>query len=153
MSTESQLQAAVSNLNSGTTIVIAPGTYNLSNTLYFNGNLSDVGIRGATNNPADVVLVGKGMTTEGNVPHGIWTGNGVNRILIANLTVRSVFYHAISMNAGTESPRIYNVNLVDAGEQIIKSSSSTSGGTDNGVVESSTFRVHDHGEERLYECH
>jgi hypothetical protein len=139
VSTESQLQSAVRNITSGTTIVIAPGTYNLTATLYVNKAVSDIGIRGASNDPAAVVLVGKGMNTEGGVPHGIWTGNGVNRVLIANLTIRAVYYHPIALNPGTETPRIYNVRLIDAGEQFIKASSSANGGTDNGVVEYSTF--------------
>ena len=63
VSTEAQLQSAVSAMSSNKTIVIAAGTYRLSSTLYVNGTFSNVGIRGATNNPADVVLIGSGMTT------------------------------------------------------------------------------------------
>ena len=45
------------------TIVIALGTYNLSAPLYINGSFTNVGIRGATGNRDDVVLVGKGMSS------------------------------------------------------------------------------------------
>ena len=141
VSTEAQLQSAVSAMSSGRTIVIAPGVYNLTNSLYINGSFSDVSIRGATNNASDVVLVGKGMSNEsyGNVPHGIWTGNGVTRVTIANLTVRDVYYHPIAFNPGTQAPRVYNVRLINAGEQFIKASSSPNGGTHDGVVEYSLF--------------
>jgi hypothetical protein len=141
VSTEAQLQSAIKALTSGTTIVVAPGTYNLSNTLWIRGPLTNVGLRGATSNAADVVFVGKGMSNAsyGNVPHGIWTGDGVTGVTIANLTVKNVYYHPIALNPGTESPRIYNVHLIDAGEQFIKASSSPNGGTDNGVVEYSRF--------------
>ena len=110
VSTEAQLQAAVSNLKSNTTIVLAPGTYNLSSTAYLNGSFSNVGIRGATNSAADVVLVGRGMVNAsyGGVPYGIWVGGNVQGLLIANLTIRDVYYHPILLNAGTQSPRIYN---------------------------------------------
>ena len=138
VSTESQLQAAVDSLTSNTTILIAPGTYNLTSTLWVNGSLSDVVIRGATNTPSDVVLVGKGMANAGygNVPHGIWAGGGVLRLMIANLTIRDVYYHPIIFNAGTQSPRVYNVHLINAGEQFIKSNpNGNGGGVDNGVVE------------------
>jgi hypothetical protein len=140
VSTEAQLRAAVSSIASGTTIVVAPGTYNLTETLYFKGAKTDIGIRGATNNAADVVLVGRGMSNDsyGSVPHGIWTGDGVNRILIANLTIKNVYYHPIALNPGTASPHIYNVHLIDAGEQFIKASSGTDG-TDFGKVEYSRF--------------
>src|SRR5438552_2251393 len=74
VATEAQLQAAVGILASNTTIVIAPGTYVLTSTLWVNGTFSNVAIRGGTDNSDDVVLVGPGMTqaSYGNVPHGIW---------------------------------------------------------------------------------
>ena len=45
---------------SNTTILIAPGTYPLTRTLYVNGPFTNVTIRGATDNRDDVVLVGRG---------------------------------------------------------------------------------------------
>src|SRR5262245_4995055 len=59
VSTESQLQTAMGNLQPGDTILLANGTYNLTSTLYINGK-NDVTIRG-TNGSTNVVLVGKGM--------------------------------------------------------------------------------------------
>src|SRR5438105_14465016 len=63
VSNVSQLQSAVANLQSGQTIMIAAGTYNLSATLVVaqNSNITNVAIRGATGNPRDVVLTGPGM--------------------------------------------------------------------------------------------
>jgi len=142
VSTESQLQAAVSRLASNTTIVLAPGTYQLTSTLWISGTFSNVGIRGATTNRDDVVLVGPGMTNAnyGNVPFGIWTGGNVQGVTIANLTVRNVYQHPIIFNAGTQSPRVYNVHLIDAGQQFLKSNPDSSGvGASNGDVEYSIF--------------
>jgi hypothetical protein len=141
VSTEPQLQAAVRSLTSNTTIVIAPGTYVLTSTLYLKA-VTNVGIRGATSNSDDVVLAGPGMAQPnyGNVPFGIWTGDGVSGITIANLTIRDLFFHPIIFNAGTSNPRVYNVHLIDAGEQFIKSNpDDAGGGTDNGVVEYSVI--------------
>jgi len=138
VSTEPQLQAAVAQLTSNTTIVLAPGTYKLSSTLYINGSYSNVGIRGATNNRDDVVLVGAGMTNAnyGAVPFGIWTGGNVQGVTIANLTVRDVYQHPLMFNGGTQTPRVYNVHLINAGQQFIKSNPNASGvGANNGVVE------------------
>jgi len=138
VSTEAQLQSAVQRLASNQTIVIAPGTYVLTNSLYVNGTFSNVAIRGATNNRDDVVLVGPGMTraSYGLVPYGIWTGGHVQGITIANLTIRDLYYHPIIFNAGTQSPHVYNVHLLDAGEQFIKSNpDGAGGGVDNGIVE------------------
>lgn len=142
VNTEAQLQAAVQALTSNTTIVVAPGTYRLTRTLYVKGTLADVGIRGASNNADDVVIAGLGMknASYGNVPYGIWTGQGVNGVTIANLTIRDFYFHPIILNAGTERPRIYNTHLIDAGQQFIKSNPDASGGgVDNGILEYSVL--------------
>ena len=142
VSTEPQLQAAVSSLTSDTTIMIAPGTYQLTGTLHVHGVLQNVAIRGASGNRDDVVLVGRGMTNanHGGVPSGIWTGNGVRNITIANLTVRDVYTHCLILNAGTQAPRLYNVRFMNAGEQIVKGNpDGAGGGVDDGVVEYSVF--------------
>src|SRR4051794_10930233 len=76
VSTEPQLQAAIQQLTSNTTIVIAPGTYVLTNTLYINGTFSNVTITGSSTDRDAVVLKGPGMANSsyGNTPYGIWTG-------------------------------------------------------------------------------
>jgi hypothetical protein len=142
VATVTQLQNAVAAMTSNKTIVIAPGTYNLTTTLYINGTFTNVGIRGATNNRDDVVIVGKGMNaaSDGGVPFGIWVGGNVNGVTIANLTVRDVYFHPIMLNAGAQSPLIHNVRLVNAGQQLLKSSpDGTGGGVDNGIVEYSVL--------------
>jgi Right handed beta helix region len=138
VSTEAQLQQAVAAIRSNTTIVLAPGTYTLTNTLWFNGGFTNIGIRGATNNRNDVVLVGRGMSNAsyGGVPYGIWTGGGVQGVTIANLTIRDVYHHPIVFNGGTEDPLIYNVRLLNAGSQFVKANPDGSGGgADRGRVE------------------
>ncbi|MQA28878.1 MAG: hypothetical protein GEU82_03430 [Luteitalea sp.] len=136
VSTESELQNAVRAAVPFTTIVIAPGTYNLTGPLYLNG-VNDVTLRGATNNRDDVVLAGRGMTNSA-VEFGIWT-NG-QRITIANLTVRDVSDHAVILNGGAQSPRIYNVHLIDTGQQFVKSNpDGGGGGVNNGIVEYSVI--------------
>ena len=142
VSTEAQLQAAISQLASNTTIVIAPGTYHLSSSLYVNKAVSNVGIRGGSNDPNATVLIGPGMANAnfGNTPYGIWTGGGVQSILIANLTLSGYYYDPIIFNAGTQSPHVYNVHMIDAGEQFIKSNpDGQGGGVNNGIVEYSTM--------------
>jgi hypothetical protein len=143
VSTEPQLQHAVATVVSGQTILIAPGTYRLTKTLSVDGRaLHDVAIRGDSRRREDVVLVGAGMTNRGRdeVPFGIWTGGGVERALIANLTVRDFPVHPIIFNAGTQAPRVYNVALIDGGEQLLKSNPAADGtGVNDGMVEYSLF--------------
>ncbi len=138
VTTETQLQNAVKSAPAGTTIMIAPGTYVLTSTLYLDAN--DLTLRGATNNRNDVVLVGRGMTNGnyGAVRFGVWTN--ASRIMIANLTIRDVYEHHIILNPGAESPRIYNVRLVDAGSQFIRANpDNAGGGIDNGRIEYSVL--------------
>jgi hypothetical protein len=138
VATEAQLQAAVAALASNTTIMLAPGTYTLTSTLYVNGTFANVALRGSTQNSDDVVLQGPGMTNAsyGNVPFGVWVGGSVQGITIANLTIRDLYYHPIILNAGTQSPHIYNVHLINAGQQFVKSNpDSSGGGVNNGLVE------------------
>ena len=139
VSTEVQLRDAVASLASNTTIVVAPGTYSLRDALYVNGTFTNIGIRGATGNSDDVVLAGLGMANA-SVPYGIWVGGNVRGMTIANLTIRDVFYHPIILNAGTQSPLVHNVHLINAGQQFIKSNPNpVGGGVDNGIVEYSVI--------------
>jgi hypothetical protein len=135
VSTEDELQAAVKNLQPGMTILIANGTYDLSNTLHVN-NVANVTIRG-TSGCDDVVLIGRGMTNSdfGPVPHGIWTNS--SNTVIAHLTIRDVYYHPVILNPGAQRPRIYSVRLKNGGEQLIKGNptSLAKQGINNGIVE------------------
>ena len=137
-------------MRDGDTILLANGTYNLTNTLYVS-NVNNVTIRGASGCD-DVVLVGRGMDNAnyGNVPHGVWS-NARNTV-IAHLTIRDVYTHPIIFNAGAQSPRVYNVKLLNAGSQFIKANpNGPTDGVDNGVVEYSVLEytagppVTDHG--------
>ena len=89
VSTEAELQTAVAALRSNTAIVLAPGTYTLTSTLWIRGPLSHVEIRGSSGVRDAVVLAGRGMSNRdvGGVPHGIWAGAGVTGLTVANLTI------------------------------------------------------------------
>jgi hypothetical protein len=141
VATEPQLQNAIRNLASNTTVVLAAGTYHLSRTLSINGTVANVVIRGATGDRDAVVLAGNGMArASDSVQFGIWTGGGVEGVTIANLTIRDVPYHAIIFNAGTQKPHVFNVHLIDAGQQFIKSNpDGRGGGVNGGIVEYSVI--------------
>ncbi len=138
--TEAQLQSAISSLQSGDTIVLANGRYNLTGSIYIN-NKDDVTIRGVSGCD-DVVLVGKGMDSAnyGNVLYGIWS-NSVHTT-IAHLTIRETYENEVVFNAGTQSPHVYSVKLLDAGSQFIKSNPTDAAngiGVKNGIIEYSWF--------------
>jgi len=138
VSTVTQLQNAVAALSSNTTILIAPGTYQLTQTLRIRGGISNVALRGATNNRDDVVLLGSGMRTSGAVDICV-TGEDAADILIANLSIGEAFYHPIQLKGelGCDRVRLYNLRLFDAGEQFVKGTVdfANPNGVDNGIVE------------------
>jgi methionine-rich copper-binding protein CopC len=156
VSTVSQLQSAVANLQSGETILIAPGTYNLTGTLYVPQNLTNIAIRGATGKSSDVVIKGdavldtsapysgsdiwgSGSGISGSIPFGIWLGN-VQSPTIGDITLENFVDDAIILNAGVQSPLIHDVVMLDTGEQLLKSNPNGSGGgVNNGVVEYCTI--------------
>jgi hypothetical protein len=153
---EAGLQNAVRNVHPGETVVIRPGTYYLSQTLYIGLShpVSDVTIRGATDNYSDVVLLGAGMENPyyGAVPSGISVYNAQN-VMIADLSIGEVYYHPIELKgeAGADAIAIYHLRLFNAGEQFVKSTPGPDGGVNDSTVEYSVLEytdgppVTDHG--------
>lgn len=141
--TEPELQSAVANLASGTTILIADGTYQLTNTLNVRG-VTDVAIRSVSGNRDAVVLQGRGMsnTSYGNVPHVMAIYDAKN-VLIADLTLRDAYFHLIQIHGEDDADgvHLYNLQLIDAGEQFVKGSTAGNPGpyADDGIVECSLF--------------
>jgi hypothetical protein len=122
----------------GDTILLANGTYDLTNTLYI-VNVNNVTIRGLSG-CQDVVLVGRRMDNAnyGNVPHGVWS-NALHTV-VAHLTIRDVYAHPIIFNAGAQAPHVYNVKLLNAGKQFIKANpNGATSGVDYGLVEYSVI--------------
>ncbi len=150
VSTVPQLQNAVANLASNTTILIADGDYPLTQMLRFRSGVSNVALRGLSGNRGAVVLRGPGMSNPnfGNVPHVI-SIEEADDVLIADLTLRDAYYHLVQVHGedGPQRPRFHNLHLIDAGEQFIKGS--TNGAqqprryTDGGVVACSLFEYTD----------
>src|SRR5262245_14772403 len=136
VSSEAALQTAIGNLQSGDTIVLADGVYNLTSTLYVKGR-NNITIRG-TSGSTNVVLVGKGMDNAnyGNAPFGVWS-NGTNTT-VAHLTIRDTWDNEIIFNSGAQAPHVYCVRLLNSGSQFIKSNPTDVNngiGVNNGIVE------------------
>jgi hypothetical protein len=149
VSTAAQLQAAVNNLASNTTILIADGVYDLTNTLNIRA-VDNITLRGLSGDRDAVVLRGRGMSNAnfGNVPHVVALYDA-DDVTLADLTLRDAYYHLVQVHGedGPQRPRFYNLRLLDSGEQFIKGS--TDGGqnprrySDGGRVECSTFEYTD----------
>lgn len=140
VTTDAALQAAVRNLASGTTVLIADGVYDLSNTLHLQGGIANVALRGESGDRDAVVLQGQGMGNAnfGSVPHGFLVSDATD-VLIADLTISDVYFHAVQIAGERGATRITlrNLRLIDAGEQLVKGSTAGPPGpyADDCVVE------------------
>jgi len=142
VSTEQELRRVVGSLEDNTTIVIAPGTYNLTHTISIEAD--NVTIRGELDDCDSVQLVGPGMRNQnyGDTRHGIWIN--ASNTLIANLTVAEFFFQTIAINGTAQSPHIYNVRMINPGTQFVKANPIAFGeGVDNGIVEYSIMAFTD----------
>lgn len=143
-----ELADACWNLESHQAIVIEPGLYDLASVDFPNGvdgrltvgrfgapSISDIQIRGATGDPADVVIVGAGML-DPVVPFGFQTFTATD-VLIADLSIGDVYYHAVSIQGeqGAARIRLYHTRLFDAGQQIVKGTSGGGQGAADVVIE------------------
>lgn len=114
--TVESLRSAVDGAVPGQTILVADGTYDLDGiTLRF--DVPDVTLRSASGDREAVVLDGNYVTTEiANIV--------ASDVTIADLTLREAYYHPIHVTstagADTTGTRIYNVHVINPGQQAIK---------------------------------
>ena len=143
ISSEPELQAAAQNLQPNTVLLLAPGTYNLTRTLYIQSD--NITIRGDSNRCDEVNLVGMGMDNaagDAAVPHGIWTDRANTKV--QNLTIRDVYRNHLHINGGAQAPQIYNLRLLNSGTQSIKVNPIGFGnGVNNGVVNYTVMKYTD----------
>jgi hypothetical protein len=111
-----ELVNAVNNALDGDTISIADGVYDL-NGFYLRVDTPNVTLRSASGNREAVVLDGGYVTTE--IIQIV-----ASNVTIADLTLREAYYHPIhvmSTSSGdVTGALIYNVHIIDPGEQAIK---------------------------------
>ncbi len=142
VSTEPGLQMAISNLASNSTILIADGTYNLTQPLNIQHTAHNVTVRSFSGNRDAVILSGGGMADNGTNLSHIFQVFAPD-VTIADLTLRDVYFHLVQIHgeSGATRPMLYNLHLVDSGEQFVKGSTAGNPGpySDGGVVACSTI--------------
>ena len=146
VSNVNQLVDAVNSATQGTTILVADGTYNL-NGEYLRFDVPDVTLRSASGNREAVVLDGNYATTE--IAQIV-----ASHVTIANLTLRKAYNHPIhvmsSDSSDTLNTYIYNVHIIDPGQQAIKINPVPGGHyTDNEIVACSHIELTDAGRSQI----
>lgn len=117
VSTTSALINAVNTATGGDTILLADGTYSFGDGDYLRIDVPNVTIRAKSGNREAVIIDGNYNATE-------LIQIVASNVTIADLTLREAYYHPIHVMTGggsdTENTLIYNVHIVDPGEQAIK---------------------------------
>ncbi len=147
VSTVTELQNAVNNSTSNTTILLTDGIYNLDG-VYLRFAVPNVTLRSASGNRENVVLDDNYNTTAGEIIQIV-----ASNVTIADLTLREAYYHPIhvmsSESGDTTGTLIYNVHIVDPGEQAIKINPYTGENAlyfpDDGVIACSHIELTDAG--------
>jgi len=142
VTTVNQLRNAVNNASPGDTILVADGTYILDG-VYLRIDVPGVAVRSQSEDREAVVLDGNYITTE--IFQIV-----ASDVTIADLTLREAYDHPIHVSTKedghTLNTLIYNVHIIDPGQQAVKINPSSSGYyTDNGTIACSHIELTDAG--------
>ena len=152
VSTVDGLKNAVNNATPGDTILIADGVYTLVDPVYLRIDTPNVTVRSASGNRAAVVLDGNYDTLE--IIQIV-----ASDVTVADITLREAYDHPIHVmttDAGdTLNTRIYNVHLINPGEQAIKINPAGDGTfPDDGLIACSHLELTDAGRTEIRnECY
>lgn len=125
VSTELAIRDKALNAPSGTTIMISPGVYHMSNYLHITHN--HITLRGTTGNREEVILDFGGMTSG---HFGVLVDG--NDVTLADLTIRNTTDHGVSIS-GADNPKLYNLHIKDSNDQLVKVNP-IGDGSDNGEL-------------------
>lgn len=142
VSSVSELENAVNNASPGETILVADGLYALDGA-YLRIDTPGVTLRSASGNRGAVVLDGNYTTAE--IIQIV-----ASNVTIADLTLREAYDHPIHVTStatgDTLNARIYNVHIIDPGQQAIKINPVPGGYyTDFGLIACSHLELTDAG--------
>ena len=148
---EMTLRAAVSLASSGDTVLLADGTYLLSDAP--DGSYSgiyittpDITLRSESGDPSSVVIDGA-YRSQGNGSAPITIA--APGVAVADLTVTRSIFHLIHLWADGDAALIQRVRLIDGGQQFLKASVD-SGTVDDVEVSCSEFRMTAEGRDNAW---
>ena len=120
---EAELRDQAYNAAAGTTIWIAPGVYDMQSHVHVVND--GITLRGQSGDRDDVVLDFGGMV---GGQFGILVD--ADDVTVADLTIRNAADHGVSIQ-GRDRPVLYNLHVVDIGDQLIKVNPS---GSEDGLL-------------------
>jgi hypothetical protein len=134
--TGSELMSAAASLSPNDTLLLRDGTYSISDYAVVIRTRGVV-VKGMSGDREKVIVAGAGMS--GGIDHGFWVAE--DNVTIRDMTIRNVHYHCIQTDVNTDSLRVINCVLRDAGEQLFKVPYTTSepDPSENGLVQGCLF--------------
>jgi parallel beta-helix repeat protein len=123
VSTYPQLLAACQSARPNDTILLAPGTYTVTRAsrIMIADRPGPVLVKGATDNPADVIVQGKGQDDPS--VDMVFDLDNSPRWTFENLTTRNSYYHGFKFNGSSSDCVLRNVVMRDHGESGVKGTS------------------------------
>lgn len=119
VSTVAELVAALGKAAPGQTLMLADGTYDLAPVEPLRIRVDSVGLYGASQDPAKVILKGQGFGS-GNTSEEMIKIEG-SAITLAYLTIRDVRSNGLKIQTGANHDLlVHNVNFIDVCERSIK---------------------------------
>jgi hypothetical protein len=112
VTTETDLRYHTYNAAPGTTVWIEAGTYNIGDFIHIVN--TGIALRGSTGDRGDVILDLGGMASG---YFGIFVD--ADDVTIADLTIREANDNGISIQ-GSDHPTLYNLHILDIGDQLVK---------------------------------
>lgn len=146
VSTVTQLQRALKDARPNTTITLSDGIYLLDGRSLVL-NIPGLVLRSGSGNRDTVVIDGEYKTNE---LIQIYASN----VIVADITIKRAYHHPIHImptkTSSTLNTLIYNVHIVDPGEQAININPISSGYyTDSGVIACSHIELTDKGRSKI----
>lgn len=129
VSTYTALRDACVNALPGDTIIVAAGVYTITGAtrIMINGRPGPVLVKGATGNPADVIVEGQGQDNQ-NVQM-VFNLDNAPQWTFRDLTVRNSYYHGFKFDHASTDCALINVVMRDHGESGVKGTSDPTAGT------------------------
>jgi hypothetical protein len=133
-----ELERAVRTAREGDEILLDDGRYSLQRTIEI--SVPHVTVRGRSGDATRVILHGRGLKGD---TVGVAVAAGAPGVTIADMTIRSVGFHAVQVRGenGASDFTLHGAVLEDTGQQLLKGSVSSNGRLSaNSLVACSEFR-------------
>jgi hypothetical protein len=146
-----QLPSLVADAETGTTILLADGTYDISGANLLHFTTPGVSLRSASGDRDAVVI-------DADYALGEILLIQADDVTIADMTLQRAMWHPIHVTGksdeNTENTMIYNVRVVDPGQQAIKiNDSGEDYHCDNGTIACSSIEMTDEGRTHVSDCY